>query len=206
MKHHPVKNIIFDFGGVIMNIDPMAYVGQMMSMGCNDLRGMHDSFLKDGIYRKFESGLLSPAEFRERIRMNLPNHAADHEIDHAWNLILRDIPGHRVEFLKSLKSRYRAFLLSNTNPIHYDFYHDYTRREFGIELDSLFEKSYYSHLINRYKPDHEIFEYVLQDSGLKAEETLFIDDLAENVESARQCGLQGFHLTAGKDVAEINLV
>ncbi len=200
-----ISNIIFDFGGVIMNIDPMAYVGRLMAMGCSDLRGMHESFIREGVYRGLESGTLSPAAFRDRIRQFLPNHATDQEIDHAWNLILQDIPVHRIEFLRSLKSKYRTFLLSNTNPVHLEHFRDYTRNAHGIELDSLFEKSYYSFQIRRYKPDHEIFEYVIRDSGLIPGETLFVDDLAENVEAARQCGIQGIHLSPGMDVTEIGV-
>lgn len=201
---YPLKNLIFDFGGVIIEIDPMAYVGEIQELGCNDLQGMHESFLKDGVYRQFETGTLSAEAFRARIRKFLPDHAPDSRIDHAWNLIIGGIPEHRVRFLESLRSKYRTFLLSNTNPIHYGHYQDYVRKTFHFpSLDSLFEKAYYSFQIGRYKPDLEIFEFVLQDSGLNPSETLFIDDMEENIVAARQCGLQGLHVPEGADFMEL---
>ena len=200
-----IKNIIFDYGGVIMDIDPMAYVGEMIRLGCRDVKGLHESFMDRQVYRKFESGHITAGEFRDLIRAGLPNHATDAQIDHAWNLILREVPPHRVEFIRSLRPGYRTFLLSNTNPIHYGFYQDYARNRFGLpSLDSLFDKAYFSFLIGRYKPDHDIFQYVIEDSGLDPAETVFIDDMAENVEAARACGLHGIHLAQGMDITKLS--
>lgn len=198
-----IKNLIFDFGGVIIEIKPMVYVSALLDMGCSDLPGLHDAFVKEGIYRKFETGQLTSDEFRDRIRVALPDHASDQAIDHAWNLILGEIPAHRIQWLQQLKSKYRTFLLSNTNPIHFDYYQEYMVRTFNVSLDSLFEKAYYSFQIGMYKPDREIFEFVLSDNGLDPSETAFIDDMAENIEAAKQIGLQGIHLHSGADITEI---
>ena len=199
-----IKNLIFDYGGVIMDIHPMAYAEEMIRLGCPDIARLHESFMQQQVYRKFETGIISVDEFRGLVRAGLPNHATDSQIDHAWNLILGEIPLHRIEFLRSLQPKYRIFLLSNTNPVHYEFYQDYARKTFGLpSLDSLFEKAYYSFKIGLYKPDHDIFHFVLKDCALDPAETAFIDDMAENVEAAKACGLQGIHIAGGSDVVEV---
>jgi putative hydrolase of the HAD superfamily len=123
----------------------------------------------------------------------------------AWNVMLLDFPPERVELLKKLKSKYRIFLFSNTNHIHLQHFHQTFRQEFGSDLDDLFEKAYYSHLIKLRKPDVVAYEYVINDSGINAAETLFIDDAGVNVEGAQKAGLQGFHLTGGKTILDLGL-
>lgn len=200
----PVKNIIFDFGGVIIPIDPMAFAGGLIELGCRDVLSLHESFMREDIYARYEKNELSPAEFRNMLRRGLDNHTTDEQLDRAWNLIIGQIPPHRVSFLESLRPRYRTFLLSNTNKIHYDYYQEQFSRTFPYpSLDSLFEKAYYSFHLGLYKPDPAIFEYVIQDSRLNPEETLFIDDYQANVEAARKCGLQGIHLEDGMEVASV---
>jgi glucose-1-phosphatase len=199
-----IKNIIFDFGGVIIPVDPMAFAGGLISLGCTDVLSLHEFFLKEQVYMRFEKGELSPEEFRMLLRRRLNRMVSDAEIDQAWNLILGEIPAHRVTFLESLKSGYRTFLLSNTNKIHYDRYQDQFRKTYGYpSLDDLFEKAYYSFQLGLYKPDPAIFEFVINDSGVKPEETLFIDDYQVNIEAADKLRLQTIHLTDGMEVAEI---
>ncbi len=201
-----IKNLIFDYGGVIMDIRPMTYIEEVIRLGATNVQEMHDAFMRDQVFRRFETGKLSPAEFRDLVRGFLSNHASDADIDHAWNLILGEIPPHRIEFLRSVRTKYRIFLLSNTNPVHYDFYQEYARKTYGLpSLDSLFDKAYFSFQIGMYKPDHDIFHFVLKDSGLKPEETAFIDDMKENVEASVECGIQGIHLTPGTEITDLNL-
>jgi glucose-1-phosphatase len=201
-----IKNIIFDFGGVIIPIDPMAYAGGMIALGCKDISALHERFMKEQVYIRFEKGEMSPEEFRMMLRTGLDNHATDEQLDRAWNLILGKIPPHRVKFLEEIKLKYRTFLLSNTNKIHYDHYQEQFCITYSYSsLDDLFEKAYYSFQLKLYKPDPAIFEFVLKDSGLEPAETLFIDDYQANVEAAGKLGLQTFHLTDGMEVAEIEI-
>ncbi|NTV83272.1 MAG: HAD family phosphatase [Bacteroidales bacterium] len=200
----PVKNIIFDFGGVIIPVDPMAYAGGMIELGCEDIAGLHEQFLRDQVYIRFEKGEMSPEEFRQLLRTGFNNPVTDAQLDHAWNLMLGEVPPHHVTFLEEIKSKYRTFLLSNTNKIHYDHYQAQFCKVYSYNsLDDLFEKAYYSFQLKLYKPDAAIFDYVLKDSGLIAVETLFIDDNKENVEAARRAGLQAIHLEQGIALAEI---
>jgi epoxide hydrolase-like predicted phosphatase len=199
-----VNNIIFDFGGVIIPVDPMAFAGGLMQLGCTDVLGLHEFFLREQVYTRFEKGEMSPAAFRMMIRTGLNHHVTDKQLDEAWNLIIGEIPPHRVAFLEKLRPKYRTFLLSNTNKIHYDHYQEQFRKTYGYPLlDSLFEKAYYSFQLKLYKPDPAIFEYVINDSGLDPAQTIFIDDFHSNVEAAKKLGLQAIHLADGMDVADI---
>ena len=199
-----IKNIIFDFGGVIIPVDPMAYANGMIELGCRDIAGLHEKFLREEVYIRFEKGEMSPLEFRQELRTSLDNHATDATLDSAWNLILGEIPPHRVKFLEAIKLKFRTFLLSNTNKIHYDHYQEQFCNKFGYSsLDDLFEKAYYSFNIGLYKPDPAIFEYVLKDSGLVPEETLFIDDYITNIEAAKELGFKVIHLSEGSEVSEV---
>jgi glucose-1-phosphatase len=202
--NHSIKNIIFDFGGVIIPVDPMAFAGGLMNLGCNDVLGLHERFMAEEVYSRFEKGEMSPGEFRRMLRTGLKDHATDEQLDQAWNLIIGEIPPHRVDFLDKLRSKYRTFLLSNTNKIHYDFYQEQFRKKYNYSsLDSLFEKAYYSFHLKLYKPDPAIFEFVMKDSGLVPEETLFVDDFKTNIEAAKKLGLQVIHLADRMEVAEI---
>jgi putative hydrolase of the HAD superfamily len=199
-----IKNIIFDFGGVIIPIDPMAYVKGMIDLGCTDVAALHEKFVNEQIYTRFEKGQISPADFRGLLRSAVNRGISDEQLDRAWNMIIGEIPPHRVRFLDELKAKYRTFLLSNTNRIHYDYYQLQFRQSHRYSsLDELFEKAYYSFQIGLYKPDPAIFEFVLNDSGLAAGETIFIDDFISNTDAARKCGLHAIHLADGMEVTEI---
>jgi glucose-1-phosphatase len=182
----------------------MAFAEGLKELGCTDVSDLHERFMMEHVYSRFEKGEISPGEFRMMLRTGLSNHASDKQLDRAWNLILGEIPPHRIRFLESLKPRYRTFLLSNTNKIHYDRYQEQFRETYGYPLlDSLFEKAYFSFKLKLYKPDPAIFEFVLNDSRLKPEETLFVDDFKTNIEAARKLGIQTIHLEDGMEVADI---
>lgn len=192
--NNPIKNIIFDFGGVILNVNPMAFATGLTELGCKDMEGLHNRFIKDNVYMRFEKGQMSPATFRAELKSALNNHVTDIQIDWAWNLILGNFTQEPIRFLTEIKRQFRTFLLSNTNSIHYDCFQTEFRKKFNSNsMDELFEKAYYSFQMNLYKPEPEIFEYVINDSRLNPEETLFVDDNILNIESASQCGLQTLH-------------
>jgi glucose-1-phosphatase len=200
----PIKNIIFDFGGVIIPVDTMAYASGMISLGCKNIAGLHEQFVKNHVYMRFEKGRISPDEFRALLRTGFDNPVSDEELDHAWNLMIGEIPPHRVKFLESIRDKYRLFLLSNSNKIHFDYYNGQFIKAYGYSsLNDLFERAYYSFMLKLYKPDPAIFEYVLTASGLNPSETMFIDDNQANVEAANKLGIQGIHLSDGMEVAKI---
>jgi FMN phosphatase YigB (HAD superfamily) len=128
------------------------------------------------------------------------------QIIHAWNAMLLDFPAERAELLMNLKSRYRTFLLSNTNEIHINYYLNRISEWYGNDaMENFFEKHYYSNRIGMRKPDTEIFEFVLRENHLIASETLFIDDTLKHVEGARMAGLRAYHLQAPETIMDIFL-
>ena len=121
--------------------------------------------------------------------------------------MLLQIPVHRFTMLRRLKEKYNVFLLSNTNETHINWVDGYLRTVYNFTIEDFdaryFHKSYYSHLINLRKPNTNIYDYVLQDAGLKAEETLFIDDNFHNIEGAKKVGLQTYLHPIGFEIADV---
>jgi putative hydrolase of the HAD superfamily len=199
-----IKNIIFDFGGVIINIDTNRLVQMLMAKGIDNIDQVHMHLVNNNIYNGLETGHVSPEQFRDAIRSHLKIPQTDKEIDDDWNAIILDIPAERVKLLENLRKNYNTFLLSNTNIIHFNHYNRYFSETFGYDgLADLFEKAYFSHEMGVRKPDPEIYKRVLEDSRLIPEETLFIDDNEDNIEAARALGILGYHLQEGTELTSI---
>jgi putative hydrolase of the HAD superfamily len=193
-----IKNIIFDYGNVIFLLDFQKLRDGWRSLSLNDPDQFFSHGVQDPIFDAFDRGLASAAEFRDHIRQKIGNiDLTDGEIDAAWNSLLLGVDEGTHQVLAELNKKYRTFLLSNINPIHYEYIMSYLKNEFGFENnDHLFEKTYYSHLVGIRKPDPAIFEKVLNENNLIAEETLFIDDIAANLEPAKSLGIQTFLMQA----------
>lgn len=193
-----IKNIIFDYGNVIFSIDFTLAQQAFGKLGINNPTEFFGHRQQDNIFNAFEKGEVTADEFRNQIRKIAGNpDLTDQQINDAWNSMLLGIAEGNHEMLLKLKTKYRTFLLSNINAIHYDFIMDYLKRDFGFDgNDHLFEKVYYSHLIGMRKPNADIFEFILKDSHLIPEETLFIDDSPQHLETAAKLGIQTFLMTA----------
>lgn len=193
-----IKNIIFDYGNVIFNIDFNKVAQAWKDLGINNADEFYGHRQQDNVFNALERGQISPEDFRDKIReLTHKPELTDQQINDAWNNIFVGIPEGNHELLLKLKDKYRTFLLSNINAIHYDYVHEYLKREFNMADNSgLFEKTYYSHLVGKRKPDAEIFEQVLQENNLDPAETLFIDDSPQHLETAKKLGLQTYLMTA----------
>lgn len=147
---------------------------------------------QDLLFDNFDRGSITVAEFREGVRERAgKQELSDVQIDQAWNSLLIGIPDGRHEVLEKLKTRYRLFLLSNNNQLHYAHCMAYLKEKYGIaNNDYYFEKCYYSHLVGKRKPDREIFQQVLREQHLIPEQTLFIDDSPQHLEGAHKLGIQ----------------
>lgn len=201
-----IRNIIFDFGGVLCNIDVERTKKAFIGLGQKRFDTGQSITRTTGLFEALETGTIAPAAFRDHVRKMFDHPVSDEAIDTAWNALLLDFPEPRVRLLEALKGRYRIFLLSNSNVIHYDSYSAQFARQYGYrDLDALFEKAWFSYRIGLKKPDREIFEFVLRDGGLDPNETLFIDDTLVHVEGARSAGLHGWHLdlTGGDEVTAL---
>ena len=192
-----IKNIIFDYGNVIFEIDFRITQKALSQLGIPDIEDFFGHKGHHNLFNDLESGVITPAQFRDGVREIAQNPALkDEEIDAAWNSLLIGVPPNVHDVLLEVKKHYRTFLLSNTNQIHYDYIMKYLKKEFDLENnDSLFEKAYYSQLMLLRKPDVKIFEQVLKENNLIAEETLFIDDTPGHLEGAKKAGLQTLLMT-----------
>lgn len=189
MQKEHIKNIIFDLGNVIINIDPERTAQEMKKLGFKDFGKSHSLLEQTHLFDSLEKGIIKPEDFHKEINSQLKTAVSADKIDTAWGAMLLDFPKNRIKLLQGLKKKYRLFLLSNTNKIHYHQYNNDLINQFGFGLNSLFEKAYYSFEIGLRKPDPEIFKYALNDSKLNPSETLFIDDLQKNIDVASRVGL-----------------
>ena len=199
-----IKNIIFDFGGVICNIDISLTEKAFYDLGVKKFDKSYSTTERDNFFGAFETGKITAQQFRDTLKEYIEGEVTNDDIDRVWNVLLQDIPEKRIELLKQLRSTYRLFLLSNTNQIHYERYLSDLQKIYGFsDFNELFDKAYFSHHINLRKPFPEIFEFVVNDADILASETLFIDDSPEHVEGARKVGLHAYHLKQGEDITEL---
>ena len=198
-----IRNIIFDLGGVLLNIDPMKTIDAFGKLGMEQLVGDKGLTYDHDIFYMMEQGKITPDEFREGVLALLPLRVSYQQVDDAWTAMLLDFPTIRVELLKSLRKDFGIYLFSNTNAIHVERFHSNFRNQHGFEVSALFEKDFYSNEIGLRKPSPESFQEIIRLSGISPEESLFIDDSLPNVESAIACGLKGYWLEPGQKVEEI---
>lgn len=187
-----IKNIIFDYGNVIFEIDFKRAQNALLQLGIANIQDFFAHKAHNEIFNDFETAAITPAEFRNKIRAAAGNQSlTDRQIDDAWNSLLIGVPSIAVhDTLLKVKEKYRTFLLSNNNQIHYDWIVDYLKREFNVaDNNHLFEKAYYSQQMMLRKPNVEIFERVLAENNLKPEETLFIDDSPQHIAGAKLAGV-----------------
>jgi glucose-1-phosphatase len=199
-----IKNIIFDLGGVILNINPDAAIDSFCKLGFQgDLTDGKLAY-SDEIFYNLQTGSVAPDEFIERIKTILKNPLIkNQEIDAAWCSMIGDIPPSRVKTIQKLRKNYKIFLFSNTNKIHVDYLEKKFRNRYGSHFASMFDDVYYSHEIHLAKPDLKSFQKVIELSGIEPEETLFIDDIKENIEGAAKAGLTTYWLNEGREITDL---
>lgn len=181
-----ITTIIFDLGGVILNLDQDRTLRAFSRLGV-ELDDIHSNHT---IFADFEVGKITADDFRQFLITKLKGTVSAEQVDQAWNAMLLDLPAQRLEMIKKLRKRFKVLLLSNTNSIHIDAFHAYLKQHFP-ELDwmGLFDKVYYSYEIGYRKPNTDIYEYVLQEHGLQPHQALFIDDNRGNLNGAAKVGL-----------------
>ena len=198
-----ISTIIFDLGGVIMDIDVKQTLHAFSGLGIKNIHEYFGHGFAASFFSDHEAGRLSDEDFLKEIKKLLTREVSDESVIDAWNALLLRFPPERIELLRSLKSKYRIFLFSNTNAIHYDKFSEIFRRDFNNNLEDLFEKAYYSHSLGHRKPDRTGFDLIIQENGLDPKQTLFVDDALINVEGAIKAGLKGLYLPPGFFITDI---
>jgi putative hydrolase of the HAD superfamily len=199
-----VDVLLFDLGGVIINIDYTLTKKAFEQLGVSEFDRLFSKAKQNQLFDQLEKGQISDLEFYRQIRavsnMQLENEA----IKNAWNAILLDIPEKRIQLLQQLSKKFRLFLISNTNSIHIEAFTRQLINQFGKNpFPEIFEKVYYSSEIGKRKPDTDIFNFVILQNNLVKERCLFIDDSPQHIEGAARCGIPAFHLLDGVDILDL---
>lgn len=200
-----IKNIIFDLGGVLINLDNKLTEKAFVDLGAKNFAQYFGHGFAASFFKEYEVGKINDDEFINKLRRLGDLTVSDETIIQAWNALLLDFPPERIELLKTLSNRYRIFLFSNTNALHMK-----TVRRIYVDtfkegtLDELFEKTYYSNELGMRKPDVGSYQHITNENRLNPSETLFVDDALVNVEGANAAGLKGFYLEPGKTVLDVN--
>jgi len=193
-----IKTIIFDLGGVILDLSVNHTLDAIGTLSNFDREKVMQIFVSSPEFEVYEKGGMRDADFRNFIRKAYAFSASDEEIDKGWNAMLRGIPAVKLALLKRLMRSHQTILLSNTNTIHLNYINNVILPPLANvnSLDPYFHKTYYSHIMRKRKPDAEIFEQVLQENNLVPSQTLFLDDNELNVKGAQAVGIQTAHVTS----------
>ncbi|KAI8910181.1 HAD-like domain-containing protein [Gorgonomyces haynaldii] len=190
-----IKNILFDLGGVFLDVDYNRTEAAFESLGI-DFGSHFTQHHSSTLFEDLECGRLTPEEFYDRFKQEIRN-IDTIQIQEAWNAMLLNWRLQDIETLKSVRHRYRVFLYSNTNQIHKDHFVKTYKEQVGGDFDSLFEAVFYSHEFGYRKPYCQSFQRLLETHDLKPEETLFVDDSIKNILGAQEAGMTTIHLTNG---------
>lgn len=187
-----IKNLIIDFGGVIINLTRNRCIEAFAAIGVDVRDLIVNNYQHKDLFMQLELGQVTPAQFRDGIRHLTQEPLTDEQIDAAWIAMLDDIPTYKLDLLLELRKSYNTMLLSNTNEIHWEWAKNHGFNYAGHTVDDFFNKIYLSYELHMLKPNADIFEYVLQDAGIRPEETLFIDDALPNCKMAEQLGIHTY--------------
>jgi len=196
-----IKHIIFDLGGVLLNIDYNLTEKAFIDAGIVDFPKLYSQLQQTDLFDKFEMGLMTRAEFIDALQQASEHGITEDQIINAWNAMLLDFPVRRLQILQQLSLHYNLYLLSNTNEVHEDAFNEILMRSHGIQnIGVFFDRVYFSHRLAMRKPMKEIFQRVLDDNGLKPEQTLFIDDSPQHIDTAKLLGIQTIFLEKGMTI------
>jgi glucose-1-phosphatase len=199
-----IRHIIFDLGGVLLNIDYNLTEKAFREAGITNFGEIYSQLQQTTVFDDFETGKISRAQFIAALQQVAEGTAiTEQQVLDAWNAMLLDFPLRRLQILQQLRIHYDLILLSNTNEIHEEAFNNILMTTHGLpNIGVMFDKVYLSHRVGMRKPNREIFERILEENSLKAEHTLFIDDSPQHIEGARSAGIRAIHLEKGMTIEE----
>jgi putative hydrolase of the HAD superfamily len=201
-----IKNIIFDLGGVFININYQKTETAFINAGVTNFNELYNQHRASTVFEDLETGKITPSDFYNELRKISNSQLSDTTIKSAWNAMLGDFLPNEINWLASIKNKYRLFLYSNTNQIHYEAFTALFQQETGKgNFEDYFIKAYYSHTFGLRKPYATSYQKILEEQQILAAETLFIDDTLVNIEGAKEAGLQTIHLAPPLRVSELGL-
>ena len=205
-KMNKVQNIIFDLGGVLLNIDYNLTREAFAKLGVEHFDEMYSQATADKLFQKLETGTIDEETFYKELNICTGLNLSHMEIQQAWNAMLLDFREKSLEFLDQIKGKYKLFLLSNTNFIHMEafnkIYHSQPRDK---EFDAYFNKAFYSCRMGFRKPDDVCYACLINEVNINPEKTLFIDDSLGNIAAAKRAKMQTIHLLSGTNIEDLGL-
>lgn len=195
-----IRNLVFDLGGVLINLDFDGCLNAFRKSGFTDIDKQVRQFRGEGFFSEFELGDITPETFRETFRQKVNSVLTDSEIDSMWNLMLKDIPREKLDLLLALRQHYRVYLLSNTNQIHWNHICEQEFNYHGFNANDFFEATFLSFEMHKAKPEKEIYLQMMEDAHIIADETFFIDDSEANCKAAASLGIHAHHYQIGEDL------
>ena len=197
-----IKVIIFDLGGVILNISYQNTIDSFKKLGVTNTDNFYSKKKQTHIFNLIETGEITAEQFLSELQ-KLTDNATIKEVKDAWNSMLLDLPESRLDLLRFLKSKYKLFLLSNTNAIHINAIKNHLGETKWKSFCNLFDKMYLSHEIGVRKPNIEAFQFILKQQKLNPNEVLFIDDSPQHIEGAKKLGIICYHLKDGECITTL---
>lgn len=199
-----IKNILFDFGGVIVSLNKQNALDRFTEIGFPNIEKYLNEFRQEGIFLEYEEGKIGKEEFYNEFRRLAGNeNISSDDIDSGWLAFLVGIPEYKFQLLKDLRKDYNVYLLSNTNPSVMGWAYSKDFSPEGLPIDAFFDKCYLSFEIGCAKPDPEIFHHIINDSGMDPAETLFLDDGKANVEIGSELGFQVYQVDQNEDLRKV---
>jgi putative hydrolase of the HAD superfamily len=196
-----ITTLIFDFGGVLINLDIKRCILNFKRLGLENFEQYLNNFAQAGFFMEFEKGQITAVEFRNEIRKLTTKTLTDAQIDEAWCSFLLEIPTEKLEMLLELRKKFRILLLSNTNIIHFPNSETLLYTQNGMKMSDYFDRCYLSYEMKMAKPDKEIFENILATENVQANECLFLDDGLKNTEEAQKLGIQTYLVSEREDLS-----
>lgn len=195
-----ITTIIFDFGGVLINLDINLCIRNFEKLGVENPEQYIGSYGQAGFFLQWEKGEIDLMEFRNKVREISSGNPTDEDIDAAWCSFLLDVPEHRIKLLLELKKKYRLLLLSNSNPLHIEVNAKKEFGKYGLDIRDVFDKCFISYEMGVTKPDPAIFNRLLSEAGVSAEECLFLDDGQKNIDVAKKLGINSLLTEQGQNL------
>lgn len=196
-----IRHIIFDLGGVLLNLDYKATENAFIAAGVTNFAELYSQLQQSHLFDQWETGKIGREEFIAAMRAASEPALTEQQVLEAWNAMLYDFPLRRLQILQQLRNHYDLFLLSNTNEIHEEVFNNRLMQDHGFSnIGLFFDKSYMSHRVGLRKPMPEIFQLVLDENGLDPAATLFIDDSPQHIAAADKLGIRTIHLTPGMTI------
>jgi len=198
-----IKNILFDFGGVIVSLDKKKALSRFKEIGIENIEDYLNEFRQNGIFLELEEGKLSRDEFYEEFRKLAGKYVSNEDIDSGWLAFISHIPEYKFEMLKDLRKKYKVYLLSNTNPVIMEWAESENFSPTKEPITAFFDKCFYSFKVGSAKPERAIFEALINETGIDPEETLFLDDGQANLDAAKEFGFKTYLANQDEDLRKV---